>query len=177
MRSWPQTGDRTRSRPAGAVQAKWPALVERRAALLLCLEARPGHGRDFPRRHELKPRGAGEGARLQHSHPPEGHRQAVGIEVDPGVAVAAAPSVDRSACSGVGSAGITRGVLRAVYRAYCVCGRLLSAIRLKSSAVGFLYVEDACCISRVPEPIGSRGGPSPFSGHYLLPERDNAVPG
>ena len=147
MRSWPQTGDRTRSRPAGAVQAKWPALVERRAALLLCLEARPGDRSRLPRRHELKPRGAGEGAALQHSHPPAGHRQAVGVEVHPGVAVAVAPAVDRSACFGSG-AGITRGVLRVVHRAHCVCGRPLSAIRPKSPAAGFRMSRRG--VSRLP---------------------------
>ena len=142
------SGRRLNPAPARWGDGAW-ALVERRAALLLCLEARPGNGSRLPRRHELKPRGAGEGARLQHSHPPEGHRQAVGIEVDPGVAVAVAPSVDRSACSGVG-AGITRGVLRAVYRAHCVCRRPLSVIRPKSHAAGFCMSTEAVAVGVFP---------------------------
>lgn len=92
-----------------ACPGRGQALIQRGAPLPICIKARPGHGRDLLRRHELKARGARERAGLQHTDPPKSHRKPVGIEVDLSVRVAIPPGV-----SGFGAGGLDRLLNRSV---------------------------------------------------------------
>ncbi len=65
------------------------------------LEARPGDRRCGFRRHELKAKGAGEGAGLQHPHPAKRHRLAFRVQKDLGVGALVPGAVYRVGTRGV----------------------------------------------------------------------------
>ena len=140
----------------GPSPGRGQALIQRVALRLEGVEGAPRDRSRLSRRHELKPRGAGEGATLKNADPPEGHRLAPRVQEDLCVGALVPGAVFR-----VGTRG---GVLRVVHGLTWFCGRPVGSMLAGWKPAGLSYVE----AGRLSSPLDALLYTSTFNGLFRV---------